>query len=73
MKKFVIQKIEAPQIMMGEVAKRDLEKRLCDLGFYPGLEVEVVAKISFKSVTIIQYGATRLALNQEEFACLRGH
>lgn len=69
MKTFVINKIEAPE----NIADKDLEKRLYDLGFYPGLEIAIVAKISFNSVTIIQYGATRIALNEEEFACLHGH
>lgn len=69
MKKFIITKIEAGEIKDG----KDLEKRLYDLGFHPGLEVEVVSVISFNSVTIVQYGATRIALNDEEFACLHGH
>lgn len=65
MKTFIIEKIESPN--------KDLVRRLFDLGLHPGLEVQVVSKVSFKSVIIIQYGSTRLALNQEEFACLRGH
>ncbi len=65
MLKFTIQKIES--------SNKDLVKRLFDLGLRPGLEVQVVSKISFNSVVVIQYGATRLALNVEEFACLRGH
>lgn len=69
MKKFVITKIEAGGIKDA----KDLEKRLYDLGFHPGLEVEVVGTVSFNSVTIVQYGATRIALNDEEFACLHGH
>lgn len=69
MKKFIIKKIEATGTKDG----KDLEKRLYDLGFHPGLEVEVVALVSFNSVTIVQYGATRIALNDEEFACLHGH
>lgn len=69
MKKFIILKIEATREKDG----KDLEKRLYDLGFHPGLEVEIVGKVSFNSVTIVQYGATRIALNDEEFACLLGH
>ncbi len=69
MKKFIILKIEASRKKDG----KDLEKRLYDLGFHPGLEVEIVGKVSFNSVTIVQYGATRIALNDEEFACLHGH
>ena len=69
MKTFKITKIEASGIKDG----KDLEKRLYDLGFHPGLEIEVVSIISFNSVTIVQYGATRIALNDEEYACLHGH
>ncbi len=69
MKKFIILKIEATGIR----DQKDLEKRLYDLGFHPGLEVEIVGRVSFNSVTIVQYGATRIALNDEEFACLHGH
>lgn len=69
MKKFILEKIEAPK----GPANADLIKRLYDLGLHPGLEVEIVSKISFNSVTVIQYGSTRLALNEEEFACLHGH
>lgn len=69
MKKFILKKIEVPK---GHT-NIDLIKRLYDLGLHPGLEVEIVSKISFNSVTVIQYGSTRLALNEEEFACLHGH
>ncbi|MBY0554973.1 ferrous iron transport protein A [bacterium] len=68
MKKFILEKIEVPK----GAANADLIKRLYDLGLHPGLEVEIVSKISFNSVTVIQYGSTRLALNEEEFACLHG-
>ena len=65
MKSFVISKIESPD--------RELVQRLYDLGLHPGLKVLVVARVSFGSVTIIQYGSTKLALNKEEFECLHGH
>lgn len=65
MNKFIIKKIEAED--------KDLVQRLYDLGLHPGLEIEVITKVSFNSVTVIQYGATRIALNQEEFLCLHGH
>lgn len=68
MDKFIIQKIEAPD----DFADKELAKRLYDLGFHPGLEVEIIARVSFNSVTVVQYGATRIALNEEEFACLHG-
>jgi Fe2+ transport system protein FeoA len=69
MKKFILKKIESSS----SFPNADLVKRLYDMGLHPGIEVEIIAKISFNSVTIVQYGSTRLALNEEEFACLRGH
>lgn len=73
MNKFTIKKIEAVDNQSDEQSDKDLVQRLYDLGLHPGLEVEVIAKISFNSVTVIQYGATRIALNHEEFLCLHGH
>ena len=64
----VIERIETSD----KKADTDLIQRLYDFGFYPGLEIEIVGKISFNSVTIVQFGSTRVALNQEEFACLHG-
>ena len=69
MKKFIIQQI----VSTHGNSEKELVQRLYDLGLYPGLEIEVVTKISFNSVTIVQYGATRIALNYEEFSCLLGH
>lgn len=69
METFIIQKIEVP----GGKSDTELVQRLYDLGLHPGLEVRVVTKVSFNSVTVIQYGTTRLALNKEEFACIHGH
>lgn len=54
-------------------ANIELIQRLYEFGLHPGLEITIVAKISFNSVTVIQFGMTRLALNEEEFACLHGH
>ncbi len=51
----------------------ELIQRLYDFGFCPGLEVEIVGRVSFNSVVIVQFDSTRIALNEEEFACLRGH
>jgi Fe2+ transport system protein FeoA len=64
METMVIAKIESTDT--------ELVQRLYDLGLHPGLEIKIVSRVSFGSVTIIQYGSTRLALNAEEFACLRG-
>ena len=50
----------------------DLVKRLYELGLRPGLEIQIVGHVSFGSVTIVQYGQTRMALNQQEMACLLG-
>lgn len=68
MAKFVIEKIES-----ADVKNADVVQRLYDLGLYPGLEVEIVGKVSFGSITIVEYSGTRLALNSEEFSCLHGH
>lgn len=68
--KFNIKTISLPE---GQPANPELIQRLYDFGLHPGIEVEVVGKVSFNSVTIIQFGNTRLALNEEEFSCLRGH
>ena len=69
MKKFILQKIEMAK---GQI-DNELVQRLYDLGLRPGLEIEVIAKVSFNSVTIIQFGTARIALNDEEFLCLHGH
>ncbi len=50
----------------------DIVKRLFDLGLYPELQIEILQKISFRSVTVVQFNETILALNQEEMACLHG-
>lgn len=68
MNKFILQKIE---VVAGR-KDTELVQRLYDLGLHPGIEIEVITKVSFNSVTVIQYGATRIALNFEEFSCLHG-
>lgn len=73
MKKFVLDKIENLNPESNEDTGIHLVKRLYDLGLHPGLEIEVVSRISFNAVVIIQFGETRLALNEEEFACLHGY
>lgn len=69
MKKIILNKIEDSE----KNSQSDIVKRLYDMGLHPGVEVSIVSKISFNSVTVIQFGSTRLALNEEEFACLHGH
>ncbi|MEK6627726.1 MAG: FeoA family protein [Bdellovibrionota bacterium] len=76
MKKFVLSKIEVPKNHPKQASDEvdlSLVQRLYDLGLHPGLEIEVVSRISFNSVIIIQFGETRIALNSGEFACLHGH
>ena len=78
MKKFILSKIEVTSSSDEQAdnaavtADSNLVQRLYDLGLHPGLEIEVISKISFNSVTIIQFGETRIALNSGEFACLHG-
>ncbi len=48
-----------------------LAKRLADLGFYPGLEVKVIQKVSFGKVFILQINQSLVALNENEFLCLK--
>ncbi len=69
-----VTKFKIKQIVMPDGRQNaELIQRLYDFGLHPGIEVEVVAVVSFNSVTIIQFGNTRMALNAEEFSCLRGH
>lgn len=67
--KFQVRTIAMPE---GRPNNPDLIQRLYDFGLHPGIEIEVVGRVSFNSVTVIQFGNTRLALNEEEFSCLRG-
>ena len=46
----------------------EVVKRLFDLGLFPDLEIEIIQKISFNSVTVVQFNETILALNQEEIS-----
>ncbi len=71
MKTVFLEKIEARD-QATSVEAQELVKRLYELGLRPGIEFQVVGKVSFNSVTIIQYGQTRLALNEQEMACLHG-
>lgn len=62
-KSMIIKTINGPE---------DIVKRLYDLGLFPDLKIEIVQKISFGSVTVIQFNETILALNEEEISCLHG-
>ena len=72
MKQITLQKIEAPQDISAQEGQ-DLVKRLYELGLRPGIQLQIIGKISFNTVTVIQYGQTRLALNEQEMSCLLGH
>lgn len=69
MSKFIIKKIESEKTPPNQ----ELVQRLYDLGLHPGLEVDVISTVSFGTIKIVEYNGTRLALNQEEYACLLGH
>ena len=69
---FKIAKIETTSDI-SEKESNELVKRLYELGLYPGLTITIIGRVSFGAVTIIQYGATKLALNQQEMSCLYGH
>lgn len=71
MKTFILAKIERPQ-NTPELEGQDMVKRLYELGLRPGIQIEIFEKISFDAVTVIQYGQTRLALNELEMSCLHG-
>lgn len=51
-------------------AHQALVERLIDFGLYPGVEIEVIKKLSFSNVTVIRFHQTLLALNEQEFKCL---
>jgi Fe2+ transport system protein FeoA len=71
-KTFKLEKIEPPQ-NIPEQEGQDLVKRLYELGLRPGIQFQISGKISFNTVTVIQYGQARLALNELEMSCLHGH
>ena len=60
---FIINTISGPD---------EVVKRLYNLGLFPSLKIQILQKISFQSVTVIQFGQTILALNEEEISCLHG-
>ena len=62
-KNMIIKNINGPE---------DIVKRLYDLGLFPDLKIEIIQKIFFGSVTVIQFNETILALNEEEISCLHG-
>jgi Fe2+ transport system protein FeoA len=49
----------------------DIVERLYDLGLYAGLEIQILRKVSFGKITILQFDQTLLALNETEMSCLK--
>ena len=81
----ILEKIESPVAQLSNQAQESTAfdsseedeslsrvKRLYELGLRPGLQIQIIGKVSFNSVTIIQFGQTRLALNEQEMSCLHG-
>lgn len=50
---------------------QNLKIRLLELGFFPGLEIKLVNRVSFGGVYIVQFNQNLIALNQNEFLCLK--
>ncbi len=69
MKTLTIDKIEA---LTKNETSTEIVQRLYELGLRPGVQIKIIRKISFGTVTVIEYGQTRLALNEQEMACLHG-
>ena len=69
MKTITIEKIQAPQ---NSEFSAEIVQRLYEMGLRPGVEIKIIRKISFGTVTVIEYGHTRLALNELEMSCLHG-
>lgn len=48
-----------------------LTERLMDMGFHPGVELEIVGRMPFSGPLIIRVEASFLALREEEALCLK--
>lgn len=48
-----------------------LIQRLMDFGLFPGIEFQIIKTIPLSKVTVIQFYQTLLALNEQEFQCLK--
>jgi Fe2+ transport system protein FeoA len=64
--KKVIQKIQTT-----DLANAEIVERLYDLGLFEGLEINILRKISFGQITVLQFEQTILALNTSEMSCLK--
>ena len=58
------------QVEENPQANQVLVERLIDFGLYPGVEFEIIKKLSLSNVTVIRFHQTLLALNEQEFKCL---
>lgn len=58
------------QVEVNPKANQILIERLIDFGLYPGVEFEIINKITLSNVTVIRFHQTLLALNEQEFKCL---
>jgi Fe2+ transport system protein FeoA len=50
---------------------QNLKNRMLELGFFPGLEIKLINRVSFGAVYIVQFNQNLIALNQNEFSCLQ--
>jgi len=58
------------QFFSSDSVQNSIVERLLDMGLYVGIEVQILRKISFGQVTILQFDQTILALNKTEMSCL---
>lgn len=58
------------QVEENPQANQVLIERLLDFGLYPGVEFEIIKKLTLSNVTVIRFHQTLLALNEQEFKCL---
>jgi ferrous iron transport protein A len=57
--------------VVGYVGDTQLVERLKELGVHPGLNLTYLGRAPFSGPLLFRFGATVLALRQEEVACLR--
>ena len=55
--------------IQGFVGDPVIVERLKEMGFYPGLEIELVGRAPFGGPLIFRFGNTVLALRNEEAEC----
>jgi ferrous iron transport protein A len=57
--------------VVGYLGDADLIERLKELGIHPGLQMTYLGRAPFSGPLLFRFGATVLALREEEVACLR--